>query len=153
SWRIEATARRVNSTTRSYACTRQAGAMRLGSYMTRTSRRGAFFGSRLATLMTSLIPRRWDVRRLHRIEWGAIKPGAKGRLEPFTWDTDRELYHQFGNIVGGVLSSLIVKKFRAWPITAVAPVELDEIDHSSSDHLSPPKAHRTTARLIRKTSA
>ena len=52
-----------------------------------------------------------------------------------------------------VLSLLIVKKFRAWPITVVAPVELDEIDHSSSDHLSPPKAHRTTARLIRKTSA
>jgi len=35
-----------------------------------------------------------------------------------------------------VLSSLIVKKFRAWPITAVAPVELDEIDHSSSEKKS-----------------
>jgi hypothetical protein len=104
--------------------------------MTRTSRRGAFFGSRLATLMTSLIPRRWDVRRLHRIERRTIKPGAKGRLEPFARDTGRELYHQFGNIVGGVLSSLIVKKFRAWPITAAAPVELDEIDHSSSEKKS-----------------
>jgi hypothetical protein len=35
-----------------------------------------------------------------------------------------------------VLSLLIVKKFRAWPITAVAPVELDEIDHSSSEKKS-----------------
>jgi hypothetical protein len=31
---------------------------------------------------------------------------------------------------------LIVKKFRAWPITAVALVELDEIDHSSSEKKS-----------------
>src|SRR5262249_16912229 len=102
-WRKEATARRVKGTTRSYACTRQAGAMRLGSNMTRTSRRGAFFGSRLATMMTSLIPRRWDVRSLHRIERSAIKPVTIARLEPFARDAGRELYHQFCNIVGGVM--------------------------------------------------
>src|SRR5262249_382655 len=99
----EATARRVKGTTRSYACTRQAGAMRLGSYTVWTSRRGAFFGSRLATMMTSLIPRRWDVRRLHRIERGSIKPVTIARSEPFARDIGRELYHQFCNIVGGVI--------------------------------------------------
>src|SRR5262245_50474945 len=80
--------------------------MRLGSYMTRTSRRGAFFGSRLATMMTSLIPRRWDVRRLHRIGRRAIEPVTIARLEPFARDTSRELYHQFCNIVGGVRTPL-----------------------------------------------
>jgi hypothetical protein len=35
-----------------------------------------------------------------------------------------------------VLSSLNVKKFCTWPITAAVPVELDEIDHSSSEKKS-----------------
>jgi RNA-directed DNA polymerase len=57
--------------------------------------------------MTSLIPHRWDVRRLHRIERGAIKPVTIARSEPFARDIGRELYHQFCNIVGGVVSPLL----------------------------------------------
>jgi RNA-directed DNA polymerase len=106
-WGEDATARRIKGTIRSYACTRQAVAMRLGSNTVRTSRGGAVFGSRLATMSTSLIPRRWDVRRLHRIERRTIKPVTITGLEPVARDAGRELYHQFCNIVGGVASPLL----------------------------------------------
>jgi len=85
--------------------------MRLGSNMTRTSRRGAFFGSRLATMMTSLIPRRWDMRRPYRFERCTIKPVTIARSKPFARDAGRELYHQFCNIVGGVISPLLANIF------------------------------------------
>ena len=58
----------------------------------------------LLVMMTSSIQRRWDVGRPHRFERCTIKPVTIGRLKPFARDAGRELYHQFCNIVGGVMT-------------------------------------------------
>ena len=97
-------------TTRSYACTTQAGLTRLGSNVMRTSRVVLRVCSRRATL-ASLLPWRGAFARWHSLEWGPQKPITIPGSQLCSWNTCRELYRQVGNFVGSVLSPLLANVY------------------------------------------
>ena len=89
-------------TTRSYACTTQAGLTRLGSNVMRTTRVGLRLCPRRATL-TSLCPWRGAFVRGHSLEWGTQKPIPIPGAQLYARNTCRELYRQGSNFVGSVM--------------------------------------------------
>ena len=95
--------RRVMGTTRSYACMTQAGLTRLGSHVMRTSRVVLRVRSRRATT-ASLLPWRWVLQGLPRLEGRPQKPVPRAGAQLCAWTTRRELYQKVGNFVGSVIS-------------------------------------------------
>ena len=98
--------RRVMGTTRSYACTTQAGLTRLGSNVMRTSRVVLRVCARRATL-ASLLPWRRVLQGLPRLERCPQKPVPIAGAQLCPWNARRELYQHVGNFVGSVVSPLL----------------------------------------------
>ena len=93
-------------TTRSYACTTQAGLTRLGSNVRRTSRVLLGLCARRATLV-SLLPWRRVLQRLPRLQGSPQKPVSIAGAQLCPWNTRRELYQHICHFVGSVLSPLL----------------------------------------------
>ena len=93
-------------TTRSYACTTQAGLPQLGSKMMRTSRGALLVRTRRATL-ASLPPGRGAFTGRPTLERCPQKPVIIPRSQLCSWNARRELYQKVGNFVGSVVSPIL----------------------------------------------
>src|SRR5215831_13751590 len=98
--------RRVMGTTRSYACTTQAGLTQLGSNVTRTSRGVLPVRPRRATL-ASLYPGRGAFAGQHVLQRCPQKPVPIPRSQLCSWNARRKLYQHVGNFVGSVISPIL----------------------------------------------